>query len=90
MIKAKWTKLHFLDAFNFVEDNCKFYPPKHSEFMNYDKVVRFNTYQEVSTKIGLYIAVYSKGTNEPVYVTKQEKFGSKCGAYLFSVTAFLS
>ena len=72
MIKKGWTQARFKDAVDYVEENCTFYPPKPSEFESYDKKVRFNTYQEIADKSGLYVAIYSKGTNEPVYVTKQE------------------
>ena len=72
MIKNGWSQKRFKDAFDHVEANCTFYPPKPSEFERYDKVIRFNTYSEVCDKIGMYTAVYSKGTNEPVYITKQE------------------
>lgn len=72
MVKNGWTQKRFKDAVDYVEENCTFYPPKPSEFESYDKKVRFNTYQEIADKTSLYVAIYSKGTNEPVYVTKQE------------------
>jgi len=72
MVKKGWTQKRFKDAVDYVEENCTFYPPKPSEFESYDKKVRFNTYQEICDKISFYVPIYSKGNNEPVYVTKQE------------------
>lgn len=72
MVKNGWTQKRFKDAVDYVEENCTFYPPKPAEFESYDKKVRFNTYQEICDKSSQYTAIYSKGTNEPVYVTKKE------------------
>ncbi len=72
MVKKGWTQKRFKDAVDYVEENCTFYPPKPSEFESYDKKVRFNTYQEICDQISFYVPIYSKGNNEPVYVTKQE------------------
>lgn len=72
MIEEKWTQKRFKDAVDYVEANCKFYPPKPSEFESYDKKIRFNTYAEICEKISLYTPIYSKGTNVPVYILKTE------------------
>lgn len=71
MIKNGWTQKRFIDAVDYVESNCTFYPPKPSEFESYDKKIKFNTYSEICDKISLYTAVYCKPISQPMYIEKK-------------------
>lgn len=73
MIDEEWTQERFMQAYKHVLKNCTFYPPKTSEFLSYDKRVKFNTYYEICEKISEYIAIYYNSIKQPLYILKTEQ-----------------
>lgn len=73
MINKKWTQERFARSYEHVLENCVFYPPKASEFLSFDKKVKFNVYSEICDKISQYVAIYFKSINKPLYITIEEQ-----------------